>query len=37
MNIVKQIIADHGGEIFVSSHLGAGTTVAFTLPTRRQG
>jgi PAS domain S-box-containing protein len=37
MSIVKQIIADHGGEIFVSSHLGAGTTVAFTLPTRRPG
>lgn len=32
MNIVRQIIADHGGEIFISSSLGEGTTVTFTLP-----
>lgn len=35
MTIVKQIIVDHGGEISVSSHLGEGTTIAFTLPRRR--
>jgi PAS domain S-box-containing protein len=35
MTIAKQIIADHGGEIFVTSHQGEGTTVAFTLPIRR--
>ena len=34
MNIVKQSITDHGGEIFISSDLGAGTTVTFTLPLR---
>ncbi len=34
MNIVKQIIDDHGGEILISSDLGAGTTVTFTLPLR---
>ena len=32
MGIVKQIILDHGGEIFVASNLGEGTTVTFTLP-----
>ena len=37
LTIVKQIIADHGGETSVSSHLGEGTTVAFTLPRRRRG
>ena len=36
MTIVKQIIDDHGGEISVTSHLGEGTTVAFTLPRRRR-
>ena len=34
MTIVKQIIADHGGEISISSSPGEGTTVAFTLPRR---
>lgn len=32
LSIVKQIIADHGGGIVVSSHPGEGTTVTFTLP-----
>jgi PAS domain S-box-containing protein len=32
MNIVKQIVAEHGGEISISSNLGEGTTVTFTLP-----
>ena len=32
MGIVKQIVTDHGGEISVSSNLGEGTTVTFTLP-----
>ncbi|NIR59987.1 MAG: PAS domain S-box protein [Gammaproteobacteria bacterium] len=31
--IVKRIIDQHGGEVNVDSKLGAGTTVAFTLPT----
>lgn len=35
MNIVKQVIEDHGGDIWVSSHLGEGTTVTFTLPVKR--
>ena len=34
MSIVKQIIADHGGEIFVSSNPGKGTTVTFSLPVK---
>jgi signal transduction histidine kinase len=32
MNIVKQIVEEHGGEISISSNLGEGTTVTFTLP-----
>ena len=36
MTIVRQIIDDHGGEISVSSYLGEGTTVAFTLPRKRR-
>ena len=32
MCIVKQIIVDHGGEIFVSSAQDEGTTITFTLP-----
>ena len=32
MGIVKQIINDHGGEVAVTSALGQGTTVTFTLP-----
>ena len=35
MCIVEQIIADHGGEIFVSSSLDDGTTVTFTLPIKQ--
>ncbi len=35
MNIVKQVIDDHGGGIVVSSLLGEGTTVSFTLPRNR--
>lgn len=35
MSIVKQIIQDHGGEVAVSSRLGEGTSVTFTLPIRR--
>ncbi len=35
MSIVKQIIVDHGGEISVSSHPGAGSTVTFTLPIKQ--
>ncbi len=31
MNIVKQIVEEHGGEISISSNLGEGTTVTFTL------
>jgi PAS domain S-box-containing protein len=33
MSIVKQIIADHGGAIWVQSSPGAGCRVYFTLPT----
>lgn len=36
MGIVKQIIEDHGGEILVSSAIGAGTKVTFTLPIKSQ-
>ena len=32
MSIVKQIIKDHGGAIWVDSSLGEGTKVYFTLP-----
>ncbi len=32
MNLVKGIIDAHGGEIWVESQPGAGTTVTFTLP-----
>lgn len=32
MSIVKQIIEDHGGTIWVNSSLGEGTKVYFTLP-----
>jgi len=32
MSIVKQIIDDHGGAIFINSKLGDGTSVCFTLP-----
>ena len=34
MNIVKQIVEDHGGVISLSSNPGEGTTVTFTLPIR---
>ncbi len=34
MSIVKQIIADHDGELSVYSNLGEGTTVTFTLPVK---
>jgi len=32
MSIVKQIISDHGREIFISGYLSEGTTATFTLP-----
>lgn len=32
MGIVKEIIAEHGGEVSVTSNPGQGTIVAFTLP-----
>jgi PAS domain S-box-containing protein len=35
MGIVKQIIVDHGGDLFISSTPGEGTTVTFTLPIRQ--
>jgi len=35
MGIVKQIIVDHGGELFLSSAPGEGTTVTFTLPIKQ--
>ncbi|MCF6239401.1 MAG: PAS domain S-box protein, partial [Candidatus Marinimicrobia bacterium] len=35
MCIVEQIIADHGGEVFVSSTPGEGTTITFTLPIKQ--
>lgn len=35
MSIVKQIIDDHGGEIIVSSRLGEGSTITFTLPAQK--
>ena len=35
MSIVKQIITDHGGEVFVFSNPGEGTTVSFTLPAKQ--
>lgn len=35
MSIVKQIVVDHGGKIAVTSNLGAGTTITFTLPISR--
>ena len=36
MSIVKQLVTDHGGKIFVTSQLGEGTTVTFTLPIKRE-
>lgn len=33
MAIVKAIVTSHGGEIWLESHPGAGTTASFTLPT----
>ncbi len=32
MSIVKQIVEDHGGKIWVESELGKGTVVYFTMP-----
>ncbi|KAB2834755.1 MAG: HAMP domain-containing protein [Candidatus Brocadia sp.] len=34
LSIVKHIILDHGGDIWVESHLGAGSIFHFTLPFR---
>lgn len=37
LSIVKQIVSAHGGEVYISSRLGEGTEVTFTLPqTRRE-
>ena len=35
--IVKGIIDSHGGEIWVDSHVGQGTTVSFYLPMKQEG
>jgi PAS domain S-box-containing protein len=35
MCIVKRIVEDHGGEIYVTSFPGEGTTVTFTLPIKK--
>jgi two-component system phosphate regulon sensor histidine kinase PhoR len=32
LSIVKHIVQAHGGEVWVKSKLGAGTTFYFTLP-----
>ena len=32
MCIVKRIVEDHGGEIYITSQPGVGTTAKFTLP-----
>lgn len=32
LSITKQLVALHGGEIFIQSKLGEGTTVSFTVP-----
>ena len=36
MSIVKQIVEDHGGTIWVESALGEGTRVCFTLPSQEK-
>lgn len=35
LSIVKQIVADHGGEIAVASQLGVGTAVTLSLPIKQ--
>jgi signal transduction histidine kinase len=35
--IVKQIVEAHGGTVSAESHLGAGTTITFTIPTASAG
>ncbi len=37
LTIAKGIVTAHGGDITASSHVGQGTTVAFTLPRRETG
>ncbi|UCC63093.1 MAG: PAS domain-containing protein [Anaerolineae bacterium] len=37
LSIAKSIVALHGGEIWVDSELGSGSTFSFTLPLAREG
>jgi signal transduction histidine kinase len=37
LSIVKQIVEEHGGETWVDSEIGEGTTIFFTIPLHRDG